>query len=114
MGNSANWTERRRVAVAEDFHGLARRLHIRIDLSSGKMNQLLLRLISRAEVGGEGEVGVALSRRVSDLLPVRCSTRSAGWVFPSNGAASGHLCSIDRLIREDRGQAVLPKERCGC
>jgi Phage integrase family len=31
-------------------------------------------------------------------------------VFPSNRAASGHLGSIDRLFREARRQAGLPKE----
>ena len=51
-----------------------------------------------------------MSRRVSDLLRARCGTRSDGWVFPSNRAASGHLRSIDRLFREARRQAGLPKE----
>ena len=31
-------------------------------------------------------------------------------MFPSNRAASGHLCSIDGLFREARRQAGLPKE----
>lgn len=31
----------------------------------------------------------------SDLVRARCGTRSEGWVFPSNRAASGHLRSID-------------------
>ena len=58
----------------------------------------------------EGRRLVPMSRRVSDLLHVRCGTRSVGWVFPSNSAASGHLRSIDRLFREARRQAGLPKE----
>jgi integrase len=33
-----------------------------------------------------------------------------GWVFPSKRSAVGHLCSIDRLFREARQQAGLPKE----
>ena len=45
----------------------------------------------------EGRRLVPMSRRVSDLLRARCGTRSEGWVFPSNRAASGHLRSIDRL-----------------
>ncbi|HKN36571.1 MAG TPA: tyrosine-type recombinase/integrase [Terriglobales bacterium] len=51
-----------------------------------------------------------MSRRVSDLLRARCGTRSEGWVFPSNCAASGHLRSIDRLFSEAHRQAGLPKE----
>ena len=31
-------------------------------------------------------------------------------MFPSNRAASGHLRSIDRLFRQARGKAGLPKE----
>ena len=58
----------------------------------------------------EGRRLVPMSRRVSDLLRARCGTRSEGWVFPSNRAASGHLRSIDRLFREARHQAGLPKE----
>jgi integrase len=58
----------------------------------------------------EGRRLVPMSRRVSDLLRARCGTRSEGWVFPSNRAASGHLRSIDRLFREARRQAGLPKE----
>ena len=58
----------------------------------------------------EGRRLVPMSRRVSDLLRSRCGTRSEGWVFPSNRAASGHLRSIDRLFREARRQAGLPKE----
>ena len=58
----------------------------------------------------EGRRLVPMSRRVSDLLRARCGTRSEGWVFPSNRSASGHLRSIDRLFREARRQAGLPKE----
>ena len=58
----------------------------------------------------EGRRLVPMSRRVSDLLRARCGARSEGWVFPSSRAASGHLCSIDRLFREARLQAGLPKE----
>jgi integrase len=48
----------------------------------------------------EGRRLVPMSRRASNLLRARCGTRSEGWVFPSNRAASGHLRSIDRLFRE--------------
>jgi integrase len=58
----------------------------------------------------EGRRLVPMSRRVSNLLRARCGTTSEGWVFPSNRAASGHLRSIDRLFREARRQAGLPKE----
>src|SRR5262249_17305038 len=51
-----------------------------------------------------------MSRRVTELLRARCGTRSEGWVFPSSRAASGHLRSIDRLFREARRHAGLPRE----
>ena len=57
----------------------------------------------------EGRRLVPMSRRVSDLLHARCGTRSQGWVFPTR-AASGHMRSIDRLFKEARRQAGLPKE----
>jgi integrase len=58
----------------------------------------------------EGRRLVPMSRRVFQLLRARCAARSEGWVFPSSRAASGHLCSIDRLFREARRQAGLPRE----
>jgi len=58
----------------------------------------------------EGRRLVPMSRRVNYLLRARCGTRSEGWVFPSNRAASGHLRSIDRLFREARRQAGIPRE----
>ena len=58
----------------------------------------------------EGRRLVPMSRRVSDLWRARCGTRSEGWVFPSDRAASGHLRSIDRIFREARRKAGLPKE----
>ena len=58
----------------------------------------------------EGRRLVPMSRRVVEILHARCSTRTEGWVFPSRRSASGHLCSIDRLFREARQQAGLPKE----
>ena len=58
----------------------------------------------------EGRRLVPMSRRVFELLHARCGMRTEGWVFPSKRAASGHLCSIDRLFREARQQAGLSKE----
>ena len=58
----------------------------------------------------EGRRLVPMSRRVFGLLRERCGTATEGWVFPSKRSASGHLCSIDRLFREARQQAGLPKE----
>ena len=58
----------------------------------------------------EGRRLVPMSRRVFEVLRRRCGTRTEGWVFPSNRSASGHLCSIDRLFREARQQAALPRE----
>jgi integrase len=57
----------------------------------------------------EGRRLVPMSRRVFDLLRARCGASTEGWVFPSKRAASGHLCSIDRLFREARQHAGLPK-----
>jgi integrase len=58
----------------------------------------------------EGRRLVPMSRRVLELLRTRCGTRTEGWVFPSKPSTAGHLCSIDRLFREARQQAGLPKE----
>jgi len=58
----------------------------------------------------EGRRLVPMSRRVLELLRTRCGTRAEGWVFSSKRSAAGHLCSIDRLFREARQQAGLPKE----
>jgi hypothetical protein len=57
----------------------------------------------------EGRRLVPMSRRVVDILRQRCTGREEGWVFPSARAASGHLCSIDRLFRQARSKAGLPK-----
>ena len=58
----------------------------------------------------EGRRLVPMSRRVLERLRARCGTKAEGWVFPSKRSAVGHLCSIDRLFREARQQAGLPKE----
>jgi site-specific recombinase XerD len=58
----------------------------------------------------EGRRLVPMSHRVFELLRARCSTRTEGWVFPSQRSVSGHMYSIDRLFREARQQAGLAKE----
>jgi integrase len=58
----------------------------------------------------EGRRLVPMSRRVFDILRERCGTRREGWVFPSARSESGHIRSIDRLFRQARIAAGLPKE----
>jgi len=58
----------------------------------------------------EGRRLVPMSSRVFEVLRRRCGAKTEGWVFPSTRSVSGHLCSIDRLFREARQQAGLPKE----
>ena len=58
----------------------------------------------------EGRRLVPMSRRVFEVLRERCGTRQEGWVFPSARSASGHISSIDRLFRQARAKAGLPKD----
>jgi integrase len=58
----------------------------------------------------EGRRLVPMSRRVFEVLRERCGTRQEGWVFPSARSVSGHISSIDRLFRQARAKAGLPKE----
>src|SRR6266699_880674 len=58
----------------------------------------------------EGRRLVPMSRRVFEILRARCVTRLEGWVFPSARSESGHISSIDRLFRQARIKAGLPKE----
>ncbi len=58
----------------------------------------------------EGRRLVPMSRRVFDILRERCGTRREGWVFPSSRSASGHIRSIDRLFRQARTKAGLPRD----
>ena len=53
-----------------------------------------------------------MSLRVFQILRERCGSRQEGWVFPSAGSASGHIRSIDRLFRQARTEAGLPRDRC--
>jgi integrase len=57
----------------------------------------------------EGRRVIPMSRRVCEILKRRCGTRTAGWVFPSRRAASGHLRSVCNLFRQARNEAGLPK-----
>ena len=57
----------------------------------------------------EGRRLVPMSRRVFEILRDRCGTRREGWVFPSVRSVSGHITSIDRLFRQARTKAGLPK-----
>jgi site-specific recombinase XerD len=58
----------------------------------------------------EGRRLVPMSRRVFGVLQERCSARQHGWVFPSARSTSGHIRSIERLFREARTKAGLPKD----
>lgn len=58
----------------------------------------------------EGRRLVPMSRRVLEILRERCVGRKEGWVFSSARSASGHIRSIDRLFRQARTQAGLPKD----
>jgi|SRR5437667_9860445 len=51
-----------------------------------------------------------MSRRVFEILHERCGARQEGWVFPSARSVCGHIRSIDRLFRQARTKAVLPKD----
>lgn len=58
----------------------------------------------------EGRRLVPISRRAFDILHERCRTRREGWVFPSVRSVSGHISTIDRLFRQARTTAGLPKD----
>ena len=58
----------------------------------------------------EGRRLVPMSRRAFEVLRERCGTRREGWVFPAARSMSGHISSIDRLFRQARDKAGLPKD----
>src|SRR2546425_2936863 len=58
----------------------------------------------------EGRRHVPMYRQVFDILRERCGTRHDGWVFASARSESGHIRSMDRLFRQARTKAGLPKE----
>jgi integrase len=51
-----------------------------------------------------------MSGRVCEILRQRCGTSREGWVFLSARSASGHISLIDRLFRQPRTKAGLPKD----
>ena len=51
---------------------------------------------------------VPISRRVSDLLMLRCEGKKMGWLFPSKRSSSGHLTTVAKQFREARRSAGLP------
>jgi integrase len=57
----------------------------------------------------EGRRLVPMSKRVFELREQRRSSRSAGWVFPSKHAVSGHLTSIGHWFCQSRRKAGLPE-----
>jgi len=58
----------------------------------------------------EGRRLVPMSRRAFEILRERCGTTKQGWVFPSARSVSGHISSIDRIFRQARTKASLPKD----
>jgi len=52
---------------------------------------------------------VPISRRMLDLLALRCAGKKAGWLFPSLRAASGHLTTVAKQFRDARRKAGLPE-----
>jgi integrase len=58
----------------------------------------------------EGRRLVPMSKRVFEILRQRSCSKQEGWVFPSARSESGHNRSIDRLFRQARTKAGLPKE----
>lgn len=52
---------------------------------------------------------VPISRRMSDLLMLRCEGKKVGWLFPSKRSASGHLTTVAKQFREARRSAGLPE-----
>jgi integrase len=58
----------------------------------------------------EGRRLVPMSRRALKILEDRCANRREGWVSPSARSVSGHISSIDRLFRQARAKAGLPRD----
>jgi len=52
---------------------------------------------------------VPISRRMFDLLTLRCAGRKEGWLFPSKRSADGHLTTVAKQFREARREAGLPE-----
>jgi integrase len=52
---------------------------------------------------------VPISRRMFELLIMRCGKKREGWLFPSPRAESGHLTTVARQFRIARLKAGLPE-----
>jgi len=53
---------------------------------------------------------VPISKRMFNILMVRCGERREGWLFPSKRAAGGHLTTVAKQFREARRAAGLPED----
>lgn len=51
---------------------------------------------------------VPMSRRMIDMLLVRCAGKTEGWLFPCARAKSGHRTTVAKQFREARQKADLP------
>jgi len=53
---------------------------------------------------------VPISKRMFNILMVRCGEKREGWLFPSKRAAGGHLTTVAKQFREARRAAGLPED----
>lgn len=53
---------------------------------------------------------VPISKRMFNILMVRCGEKREGWLFPSKRATGGHLTTVAKQFREARRLAGLPEE----
>ena len=51
---------------------------------------------------------VPMSRRMFDMLLVRCAGKTEGWLFPCARAKGGHRTTVAKQFREARQKADLP------
>lgn len=52
---------------------------------------------------------VPISKRMFDILMVRCGEKPEGWLFPSKRATGGHLTTVAKQFREARRAAGVPE-----
>jgi len=52
---------------------------------------------------------VPISRRMFELLTIRCTGRKTGWLFHSSRAESGHRTTVAKQFRDARRRAGLPE-----
>lgn len=53
---------------------------------------------------------VPISKRMFEMLMIRCGEKREGWLFPSKRAAGGHLTTVAKQFREARREAGLPED----